>query len=71
MKLNLIEKIVLKIFKKTFEKVYKMGLTDSFNFCNSSSFTPQIKFWYTKDESCQNACQIKQKRFETLATQKN
>ena len=39
MKLNLIEKIVLKIFKKTFDKVYMMGLTDSFNFCNSSSFT--------------------------------
>lgn len=39
MKLNLIEKIVLKIFKKTFEKVYKMGLTDSFNFMQGSSFT--------------------------------
>ena len=36
MKLNIIEKIVLKLFKKTFEKVYKLGLTDSFNFHESA-----------------------------------
>ena len=40
--MNLIEKLIVKIFKKTFEKVYKMGLTDSFNFYAGSSFTPRI-----------------------------
>lgn len=33
--MNLIEKLITKIFKKTFDKVYKMGLTDSFNFMNA------------------------------------
>ena len=40
--MNLIEKLIVKLFRRTFEKVYEMGLTDSFNFCNSSSFTPQM-----------------------------
>ena len=35
MKLNLFEKLILKIFSKTFEKVYKQGLTDSFNFLSA------------------------------------
>lgn len=37
MKLNLFEKLILKIFSKTFEKVYKQGLTDSFNFVSASA----------------------------------
>lgn len=37
--MNIFEKLIMKLFKRTFEKVYKMGLTDSFNFCNNSSFT--------------------------------
>jgi hypothetical protein len=49
MKLNLIEKIVLKIFKKTFNKVYKMGLTDSFNFCSSSSLPSPKDYIITKE----------------------
>lgn len=32
MKLNLFEKLILRVFSKTFNKVYKQGLTDSFNF---------------------------------------
>ena len=37
MKLNLFEKLILKIFSKTFKKVYKQGLTDSFNFMSASA----------------------------------
>ena len=45
--MNLIEKLIMKLFRRTFKKVYEMGLTDSFNFCNSSSeFTPQMYFKY-------------------------
>ena len=43
--MNLIEKLIVKLFRRTFKKVYEMGLTDSFNFCNSSSFTPQKKIY--------------------------
>ena len=32
MKLNLLERMIMKIFSKTFDKVYKQGLTDCFNF---------------------------------------
>lgn len=30
--MKLFEKILIKVFFKTFEKVYKMGMTDAFNF---------------------------------------
>lgn len=29
--LNFVEKIIVKIFKKTFNKVYKIGITYGFN----------------------------------------
>lgn len=32
--LNLREKIVVKIFAKTFKKVYKLGMIDCFNYYN-------------------------------------
>lgn len=40
MKLNLIEKILVKMFQKTFEKFYKKGLSDSFNFLQTLSPAP-------------------------------
>ena len=33
-KLNIKEKIVVKIFKKTFKRVYKLGMIDCFNYYN-------------------------------------
>lgn len=40
MELKLIEKILFQIFKKTFEKMYKKGLSDAFNFI-SAPIPPQ------------------------------
>ena len=40
MKLNLFEKFVVRLFQKTFSKVYKKGMADSFNFCKSSPPIP-------------------------------
>lgn len=42
--MNLFEKLIVKLFRRTFKKVYEMGLTDSFNFCADSSFTPLEKY---------------------------
>ncbi len=30
--MTMFDKIIIKLFKKTFEKVYKLGITDVFNF---------------------------------------
>lgn len=35
MKLNMIERLIMKIFMSTFKKVYKKGLSDAFNFIAS------------------------------------
>lgn len=37
MKLNILEKILVRMFRKTFEKVYKWGLTNAFNFSKTPS----------------------------------
>lgn len=31
--MKIYEKVLIKLFKKTFIKVYKVGLTTAFNFC--------------------------------------
>ncbi len=40
MKLNILEKFLIKIFKGTFEKIYKKGLNDTFNSIQTLYPTP-------------------------------
>lgn len=40
MKLNIIEKLLIKIFWGTFDKVYKKGLSDTLNFIQIPSPAP-------------------------------
>ena len=58
MKLNLFEKLILKIFSKTFEKVYKQGLTDSFNFLSAPAHPYKWLYENTKEKA------IKYKRWK-------
>lgn len=51
MKLNLFEKLILKIFSKTFDKVYKQGLTDSLNFMVAPAQSYKWLYRNTKDKS--------------------
>ncbi len=51
MKLNLFEKLILKIFSKTFEKVYKQGLTDSFNFLSAPAHPYKWLYKNTKEKT--------------------
>ena len=54
MKLNLFEKLILKIFSKTFEKVYKQGLTDSFNFLSAPAHPYKWLYENTKEKTIKN-----------------
>lgn len=40
MELNILEKFLTKIFKETFEKIYKKGLNETFNFIQTLYPTP-------------------------------
>lgn len=51
MKLNLFEKVVVRLFKKIFSKVYKIGMADSFNFYKSSPPIP-YKILYNESNNC-------------------
>lgn len=40
MELNIIERLIIKIFWGTFDKIYKKGLSDTFNFIQTPSPAP-------------------------------
>lgn len=62
MKLNLFEKLILKIFSKTFDKVYKQGLTDCFNFMVAPAQSYKWLYENTKEKSIEYRRQKRTRR---------
>ena len=50
MKLNLLEKLIMKLFAKTFDKAYKQGLTDCFNFLSGPTSGQDRSFMRVKSK---------------------